>query len=289
MAKVGFIGLGIMGEPMCRNVLSKGHDVIVYNRTRSKMGTLVAAGAKAAGSLAELVQRSEVVITMVADPAAVRDVVTAKTGLLCALTAGTTHIDMSTVSPETSREIAMLVRGTGADYLEAPVLGSREAAADGTLTILTGGDIDLSRRMEPLLLSMGSRVIHMGDTGMAAHMKLIVNQVAGTVLCAFAEAALAGMEAGLPAGKILEVIGRSLVACDAIRVKGGDMLGERVFTPNFPLKHACKDMRLAVETAMAAEVPSPVTQAAYDLFGKACDKGFGDRDISAVVRAITDK
>jgi 3-hydroxyisobutyrate dehydrogenase len=270
MAKVGFIGLGIMGEPMCRNVLSKGHDVIVYNRTRSKMGTLVAAGAKAAGSLAELVQRSEVVITMVADPAAVRDVVTAKTGLLCALTAGTTHIDMSTVSPETSREIAMLVRGTGADYLEAPVLGSREAAADGTLTILTGGDIDLSRRMEPLLLSMGSRVIHMGDTGMAAHMKLIVNQVAGTVLCAFAEAALAGMEAGLPAGKILEVI-------------------ERVFTPNFPLKHACKDMRLAVETAMAAEVPSPVTQAAYDLFGKACDKGFGDRDISAVVRAITDK
>ncbi|MBE0604461.1 MAG: NAD(P)-binding domain-containing protein, partial [Deltaproteobacteria bacterium] len=117
MVKVGFIGLGIMGEPMCRNVLSKGHSVIVYNRTRAKMGPLVGAGAKPAGSLPELVQRSEVVITMVADPAAVRDVVTAKTGLLCALSPGTVHIDMSTVSPETSREIAMLVRGTGADYL----------------------------------------------------------------------------------------------------------------------------------------------------------------------------
>jgi 3-hydroxyisobutyrate dehydrogenase-like beta-hydroxyacid dehydrogenase len=289
MAKVGFIGLGIMGEPMCRNVLAKGHDVIVYNRTRTKMGTLVASGAKAAGSLADLVQRSEIVITMVADPAAVRDVVTAKTGLLCALSSGTTHIDMSTVSPETSREIAMMVRGTGADYLEAPVLGSRQAAADGTLTILTGGDEELSRRMEPLLLAMGSRVIHMGETGMAAHMKLIIHQIAGTVLCVFAESALTGLEAGLSPDKILEVIRHSPVACDAIRTKGGDMLGERVFTPNFPLKHACKDMRLAVETGNAAGIPSPVTQTACELLMKAREKGFGERDISAVIRAYTDK
>jgi 3-hydroxyisobutyrate dehydrogenase-like beta-hydroxyacid dehydrogenase len=278
-----------MGEPMCRNILSKGHDVVVYNRTRSKMGTLVAAGAKAAASLAELVHRSEVVITMVADPAAVRDVVTAKTGLLCALSPGTTHIDMSTVSPDTSREIALLIRGTGADYLEAPVLGSGQAAEDGTLTILTGGDADLSRRMEPLLLAMGSRVIYMGDTGMAAQMKLIVHQIAGTVLCVFAEAALTGMGAGLTPGKILDVIGHSPVACDAIRAKGKDMLEERVFTPNFPLKHACKDMRLAVETAMAAGIPSPVTKTACEMFGKAWDKGFGDRDISAVIRALTDE
>jgi 3-hydroxyisobutyrate dehydrogenase-like beta-hydroxyacid dehydrogenase len=288
MAKVGFIGLGIMGEPMCLNVLSKGHDVIVYNRTRAKMGSLVAAGAKAAASLADLVHRSEVVITMVADPAAVRDVVTAKGGLLSALSPGTTYIDMSTVSPETSREIALLVRGTGADYLEAPVLGSRQPAMDGTLTILTGGDADLSRRMEPLLLAMGNKVIHMGDTGMAAHMKLIINQILGTVLCVFAEAALTGMEAGLPADKILEVIGNSAVACPAIGVKGKDMLGERVFTPNFPLKHAYKDMRLALEAGKAAGIPMPVTAAACGLFGAAWDKGFGDRDISAVLRGLTD-
>ena len=289
MAKVGFIGLGIMGEPMCRNVLSKGHHVTVYNRTRSKMGTLVAAGAKPASSVAELVQRSEVVITMVSDPAAVHDVVTAKTGLLCALSPGTVHIDMSTVSPAASREIAMLVRGTGADYLEAPVLGSRKAAEDGALTILTGGDADLSRRMEPLLLAMGSRVIHIGETGMAAHVKLLINQIMGTLLCVFSEAALTGMEVGIPAEKILEVIGYSGVACDALRMKGKDMLGERVFTPNFPLKHAYKDMRLAVETGKAAGIPSPVTQAARDMYGQAWDKGFGDRDISAVIRALTDK
>jgi 3-hydroxyisobutyrate dehydrogenase-like beta-hydroxyacid dehydrogenase len=289
MAKVGFIGLGIMGEPMCRNVLSKGHSVVVYNRTRSKMGPIVAAGAKPAGSLAELVQRSEVVITMVSDPAAVRDIVTAKTGLLCALTSGTTHIDMSTVSPETSREIAMMVRGTGADYLEAPVLGSMQAAVDGALTILTGGDADLSTRMEPLLLAMGRRVIHIGDTGMAAHMKLIINQMMSTLLCVFSEAALTGIEAGIPAEKILEVIGYSGVACDALRMKGKDMLGERVFTPNFPLKHAFKDMRLAVEAGKAAGIPSAVTAAARDMYGQAWDKGYGDRDISAVIRALTDK
>ena len=289
MAKVGFIGLGIMGEPMCRNILRKGHDVVVYNRTRAKMEPLVAAGAKAATSLAELVRRSEVVITMVSDPPAVRDVLTAKGGILSALSPGKTYMDMTTVSPETSRETGDLVRGTGAEYLEAPVLGSRKPATEGTLVILSGGDAGLSRRMEPLLLAMGSKVVYMGETGMAAHMKLIINQILGTVLCVFAEAALTGMEAGLPAGKILEVLGSSMVACPAIQIKGEDMLGERVFTPNFPLKHAHKDLRLAVETGKAAGVPTPVTKAACDLFAAARDKGFGDRDVSAVLRGLTDK
>ena len=289
MAKVGFIGLGIMGEPMCRNILAKGHDVTVYNRTPAKMEPLAAAGAKTAGSVADLVRRSEVTITMVSDPAAVRDVVTAKGGILSALSPGKTYIDMTTVSPETSREIARLVRGAGADYLEAPVLGSRKPAAEGTLVILTGGDAEVSRRMEPLLLAMGSRVIPMGDTGMAAHMKLIINQIMGTILCVFAEGALAGMEAGLTAEKILDVVGNSVVACPAIRLKGPDMLGERVFTPNFPLKHAHKDMRLAVDTGKKAGIPTTVTDAACGLFAIARDKGFGDRDVSAVVRALTDR
>ncbi len=289
MAKVGFIGLGIMGEPMCRNILAKGHDVTVYNRTPAKMEPLAAAGAKTAGSVADLVRRSEVTITMVSDPAAVRDVVTAKGGILSALSPGKTYIDMTTVSPETSREIARLVRGAGADYLEAPVLGSRKPAAEGTLVILTGGDAEVSRRMEPLLLAMGSRVIPMGDTGMAAHMKLIINQIMGTILCVFAEGALAGMEAGLTSEKILEVVGNSVVACPAIRLKGPDMLGERVFTPNFPLKHAHKDMRLAVDAGKKTGIPTTVTEAACGLFAIARDKGFGDRDISAVVRALTDR
>lgn len=289
MAKVGFIGLGIMGEPMCRNVLAGGHDVVVYNRTRAKMDPLVAAGAKAASSLAELVRRSEVVITMVSDPAAVRDVVTAKGGLLSALSPGMTYIDMTTVSPETSREIATLVRGTGASFLEAPVLGSKKPATEGTLVILTGGNEELSRQMEPLLRTMGSRVVHMGETGMAAHMKLLINQMLGALLCVFSEAALTGMAAGLPAGKILEVIEHSVVACPAIRAKGPDMLGERVFTPNFPLKHALKDVRLAVEAGKEAGLPTPVTKAACDLFAAALAKGYGDRDISAVLCGLTDR
>jgi glyoxylate/succinic semialdehyde reductase len=289
MAKIGFVGMGIMGEPMCRNLLAKGHDVTVYNRTPAKMEGVVAAGAKAAASLADLVRRSDVTITMVSDPAAVRDVVTANGGILGALSPGKTYIDMTTVSPEASREVARMVRDTGADYLEAPVLGSKKPATDGTLVILTGGDAGLSGRMEPLLLAMGSRVIHMGDTGMAAHMKLIVNQVMGTILCVFAEGSLAGMEAGLSAEKILSVLQNSAVACPAIQLKGPDMLGERVFTPNFPLKHAHKDMRLAVETGKAMGIPAPVTKAACDLFGAARDKGFGDRDLSAVVRALTDR
>ena len=132
MGKVGFVGLGIMGEPMCRNLLSKGHDVTVYNRTPAKMGPLIAAGAQASASLADLVRRTDVTITMISDPVAVRDVVTAKGGLLGALSPGKTYIDMTTVSPEASREIERMIRGTGADYLEAPVLGSRKPATEGT-------------------------------------------------------------------------------------------------------------------------------------------------------------
>jgi 3-hydroxyisobutyrate dehydrogenase-like beta-hydroxyacid dehydrogenase len=155
--------------------------------------------------------------------------------------------------------------------------------------ILTGGDAEVSRRSEPLLRTMGRKVVHMGDTGMAAHMKLIINQIMGTLLCVFAEAALTGMAAGLPAEKILEVIEDSVVASPAIRAKGPDMLGERVFTPHFPLKHALKDMRLAVEAGRKAGVPTPVTKAAFDLFAAALSGGFGDRDVSAVLRGLTDR
>jgi 3-hydroxyisobutyrate dehydrogenase/2-hydroxy-3-oxopropionate reductase len=129
----------------------------------------------------------------------------------------------------------------------------------------------------------------MGDTGMAAHMKLIINQIMGALLCVFAEAALTGMAAGLPAEKVLEVIEDSVVASPAIRAKGPDMLGERVFTPHFPLKHAHKDMRLAVEAGRKAGVPTPVTEAAFGLFAAALSGGFGDRDVSAVLRALTDR
>jgi 3-hydroxyisobutyrate dehydrogenase-like beta-hydroxyacid dehydrogenase len=289
MAKIGFIGLGLMGAPMCGNVLARGHDVIVYNRSREKMAPLVAAGAKGASSVAQLVEGADVVITMLSDPAAVWEVVAETAGVLSALKAGKTYIDMSTVSPESSREIAAMVRKTGADFLEAPVLGSRKPAAEGTLVILAGGDPGVARRMEPILLSMGSKVVYMGEVGLAAHMKLIINQILGALLCVFSEAALTGTAAGIPAEKILEIVQSSVVGCQAIQIKGKDMLGERAFQVHFPLKHAHKDMRLAVLAGDAAGVPTPVTAAAYQLFSIARERGFGERDVSAVLRALTDK
>lgn len=289
MARIGFIGLGIMGAPMCGNVLAKGHDVTVYNRSHEKMAPLVAAGAKGASSVARLVEQVDIVITMLSDPAAVWEVVAETAGVLSALAAGKTYIDMSTVSPESSREIAAMVRKSGADFLEAPVLGSRKPAKEGTLVILAGGDPAVARRMEPILLTMGSKVVYMGEVGLAAHMKLIINQMMGTLLCVFSEAALTGMAAGIPAEKILEVVQSSIVGCQAIQIKGKDMLGERAFSVHFPLKHAHKDMRLAVLAGDAAGVPTPVTAAAHQLFAIARERGFGERDISAVLRALTDK
>lgn len=289
MAKVGFIGLGIMGAPMCANVLAAGNEVTVYNRSREKMAPLLAAGAAGASSVAELVERADIVVTMLSDPCAVWEVVAETAGVLSALVRGKTYIDMSTVSPESSREIAALVRKSGADFLEAPVLGSRKQAAERTLVILAGGDPVVAGRMEPILLTMGTKVIYMGDIGQAAHMKLIINQMLGTLLCVFSEAALTGMAGGIPGEKILEVIQSSIVACQALQIKGKDMLGERSFAVHFPLKHARKDMRLAVLAGDAAGVPTPVTAAAHQLFSIACERGFGERDVSAVLRALTDK
>lgn len=289
MAKVGFIGLGIMGAPMCANVLAAGNEVTVYNRSQEKMSPLLAAGARGASSVAELVKGTDIVITMLSDPAAVWEVVAETAGVLSALAHGKTYIDMSTVSPESSREIAAMVRKSGADFLEAPVLGSQKQAMERALVILAGGDAVVAGRMEPILLTMGSKVVYMGEVGTAAHMKLIVNQMLGTLLCVFSEAALTGMAGGIPGEKILEVLQSSLVGCQVLQIKGKDMLGERTFDVRFPLKHAHKDLRLAVLAGDAAGVPTPVTAAAHQLFSIARERGFGERDVSAVLRALTDK
>jgi 3-hydroxyisobutyrate dehydrogenase-like beta-hydroxyacid dehydrogenase len=160
---------------------------------------------------------------------------------------------------------------------------------EGTLVILAGGDAAVAEKMEPILRAMGNTVVYMGEVGLAAQMKLIINQMMGTLLCVFSEAALTGMAAGIPAEKILEVIQSSVVGCQAIRIKGRDMLGERAFHVHFPLKHAHKDMRLAVLAGDAAGVPTPVTAAAYQLFSIARERGFGEHDVSAVIRGITGK
>jgi 3-hydroxyisobutyrate dehydrogenase-like beta-hydroxyacid dehydrogenase len=143
--------------------------------------------------------------------------------------------------------------------------------------------------MEPVLLAMGSKVVYVGQVGLAAHMKILVNQMVGTILCVFSEAALTGMAAGIPPEKILEVVQGSGVDCPILRTKGKDMLGERTFAVHFPLKHAHKDMRLAVLAGDAAGVPTPVTAAAHQLFSIARERGFGEHDVSAVLRALTDR
>ncbi len=288
MTRVGFAGLGIMGEAMSRNLLKAGHPLTVYNRTPGKAEPLVSAGARAAARLPDLVHASDVVITMLSDPAAVRDVALGEEGILFALAPGKTWIDMSTVSPGSSREMAARTARTGAHYLEAPVLGSRVPAAEARLTILSAGEPAVARDLEPILLAMGSRVIYLGPVGAAAHMKLIVNQVMGTVLAVFAEAALTGMAAGLAADRILEVLEGSVADCPAIRIKGRDMLVTRAFETNFPLRHALKDLRLAVEAGDSLGVPTPVTAAAWQLFSAARERGFGGKDVSAVLRGLTD-
>jgi 3-hydroxyisobutyrate dehydrogenase-like beta-hydroxyacid dehydrogenase len=289
MARTAFVGLGIMGQSMCANLLSGGHAVTVWNRTREKVAPLVAKGAREAATPREAAAGAEAVFTMLADPQAVSDVAEGEEGILAGMERGAAWVDMSTVSPSSSRLMAALAAEEEVRYLEAPVLGSRKPAAEGTLVILTGGDESLAREMEPLLLRMGSRVIHLGPVGAAAQMKLTVNQMMGIFLAALAEAGETGIRAGLAPERILEVLSASAVACPLLAVKGKDILSERRFDTHFPLKHARKDLRLAVLSGDGQGIPTPVTAAAHQLFSAALERGYGEYDIAAVLRGVTER
>ena len=289
MEKTAFVGLGIMGQSMCGNLLAGGHPVTVWNRTRERILPLLARGASEAPTPREAVAGARVVFTMLADPQAVSDVAEGEDGLLAGMERGAAWVDMSTVSPSSSRLMAALAEEEGVRYLEAPVLGSRKPAAEGTLVILTGGDEALAEEVRPLLLLLGSKAVHMGPVGMAAHMKLVVNQLMGVYLAALSEAGETAVRAGLSPERILEVLGSSVVSCPALSLKGREILSERVFDTHFPLKHARKDLRLAVLAGDGQGIPTPVTAAAYQLFSAAFERGYGDHDIAAVLRGITDR
>jgi 3-hydroxyisobutyrate dehydrogenase-like beta-hydroxyacid dehydrogenase len=279
---IGFIGLGIMGQPMALNLIKAGHQLAVYNRTAAKAAALQAAGARVASSPADAARDANVVMMIVSDSAAVEEVVAGTGGILESLRAGALVIDSSTISPTVSRKMACLVAGKGASWLDAPVTGSKHGAEKGELTFMMGGDRAAFDRALPILQVLGKKHIYCGSHGLGLSAKLAQNTIQATLLEVFCEGFVLATKAGVRPETMLEIIQSSLARAALTDFKA-PFIFKGDFTPHFPLKLMHKDLELAAEAGYAQGVPMPALAAVKEVYMAAKAQGKGDLDYAAIV------
>jgi 2-hydroxy-3-oxopropionate reductase len=279
---IGFIGLGIMGMPMARNLLNAGFDLVVHSRSRGPVDALVAAGATKALNPAEVAIRSDIVITMLPDTPDLEQVVAGPDGLLGALRPGRLLIDMSTVDPIATRRLAADVRSRGAGYVDAPVSGGQKGAEDATLSIMVGGsDRDVARAM-PVFRALGKTIVHVGEVGAGQVTKAANQLVVGVTIEAVAEAIALAEAAGVDAGKVREALLGGFAASRILEVHGQRMLDE-AFQPGFRVRLHLKDARIVQSMATELGVRVPALDVVRERLGQLVDSGRGDLDHSALV------
>ncbi len=283
--RIGFLGLGTMGRPMATNLLKAGFPLTVWNRTPSRVHPLQALGARAGKSPAHVAAETEILITMVSQPADVEALVLEPGGALEGLRKGAVLVDMSTVSPATSRKLAGAVAAKQAEFLDAPVVGSKGPATEGALVILVGGLPGTLERCRPILAAMGRTIIHAGGVGMGSVLKLATNLMLAHVMAGFAEGLLLVERGGLDPQRYLEVLEASTFRSPWYRSKGAGMIA-RDFSTHFALKHMRKDLRLMEELAQELKAALPVTKAVQEQFAKAESEGRGELDYSAVLASL---
>ena len=279
---IGFIGLGIMGQPMALNLIKAGHQLAVYNRTAAKAAALQAAGARVGSSPADAARDANVVMMIVSDSAAVEEVVAGKGGILESLRADALVIDSSTISPTVSRKMACLVAGKGASWLDAPVTGSKHGAEKGELTFMMGGDRAAFDRALPILQVLGKKHIYCGSHGLGLSAKLAQNTIQATLLEVFCEGFVLATKAGVRPETMLEIIQSSLARAALTDFKA-PFIFKGDFTPYFPLKLMHKDLELAAEAGYTQGVPMPTLAAVKEVYMAAKAQGKGDLDYAAIV------
>ena len=280
--KVGFVGLGIMGAPMARNLLAAGYELVVYNRSRAKAEGLAGDGAAVAGSPAEVARGAEVVITMLPGPPEVEAVFGEMLG---AADEGTLLIDMSTSSPVLARGLAADAREKGIGVLDAPVSGGDVGAIEGTLSIMVGGEEADFERVRPLFEAMGGTVTHVGGAGAGQTVKACNQIVVALVIEAVSEALVLGERAGVEPSKVLDVLSGGLAGNKVMEVKREKLLS-RDFSPGGKSRFHLKDLGIALAAARESGVPLPVTTVVNQMFGALVAGGRGDDDHSALLALL---
>ena len=280
--KIGFIGLGIMGSRMAANLQKHGHSLVVFNRTRAKAERLLANGAEWAASPTALAGRVEVLFTMLAHPEAVQEAALGEDGFLAHLPPGAIWVDCSTVNPSFSREMAQQARALDIRFLDAPVTGSKSQAALGQLVFWVGGTATDLKTCQPLLECMGSRIVHCGVQGLGTSLKMVMNQLLGTVMAASAEGLVLGKSLGLPLEVLFEALLGGPVAAPFLAAKRERIESGDFEDADFPLRWLQKDLHLASVSGYESGVPMPLTNVAKEIYRFAIRTGEGDKDFSAI-------
>ena len=285
--KVGFVGLGIMGGPMAKNLIEAGHELVLYNRTREKAEELAGDGVEVAESPKQVAEKSDVIITMLPDSPQVEEVLAGEDGVLEGVKEGALIVDMSTISPVVTRELAERVEERGASLLDAPVSGGDVGAEQGTLSIMVGGSEEDFQRVEPLFDVMGKVATHVGPVGAGQTAKACNQIVVALNIEAVSEALVLGSKAGVDPAKILDAISGGLAGSAVMEAKREKMLGHD-FDPGFRIELHHKDLGIALAAGREYGVSLPITAIVDQMLEALKAKGRGDRDHSAILTLVED-
>jgi 2-hydroxy-3-oxopropionate reductase len=280
--RIGFIGLGVMGKPMARNLIAAGYDVTAYSRTRASIDEVE--GATPADGPREVAAQSDLVVTMLPDSPQVEEVVTE---LLPGASEGSLLVDMSTISPVVTRELAERAAQRGVGYVDAPVSGGDVGAREATLSIMAGGSDEDFERAKPIFEALGKTITHVGPVGAGQVVKACNQVVVALTIEAVSEALVLGSKAGVEPGTIIRVLSGGLAANRVMEMRGRNFL-EHDFDPGFRIDLHHKDINIALATAREYGVAVPATAAVGEMLQALRTRGQGDRDHSAILTLIED-
>jgi 3-hydroxyisobutyrate dehydrogenase len=288
--QLGFIGLGVMGSPMARNLIKTGHEVTIYARNPTKDGVqeAIKAGAKLAPSIRAVAMASEIVITIVTNSGDIEEVVAGPQGLLEGARKGLIIIDMSTIAPSTSRKLAVQAQEKGVHFLDAPVSGGSQGAINGTLTIMVGGDQTTFERVRPVLEGMGKKenIFYVGESGAGEITKLVNQMLVGAISASVAEALVLGVKAGANLESITKIIGASTGANWQLSNQFPLRAFNGSFQPGFMTDLLYKDLGLALNLAAEQRTPTEMTALSRQLFEMSRAAGYGQEDYTAVLKVL---
>ncbi|HSC30010.1 MAG TPA: NAD(P)-binding domain-containing protein [Vicinamibacterales bacterium] len=286
---VGFIGLGLMGKPMAKNLLAKGFALVVHSRSQGPVDELAAAGAARAATPAEVARRATRIITMLPDSPDVEEVLEGARGVFSAIQPGTILIDTSSIAPAVARRLADRARALGATMIDAPVSGGEIGAINASLSIMAGGDADAFAAVKPLLDAMGNseRVIRIGDSGAGQICKVCNQMVIGGTLAAVSEAFALARKAGVDPGRVRQALLGGFAASRVLEVHGERILHGN-YRPGFRSRLFAKDLRIASQTLAEMECPAPVSAAVQTLVTALVAAGRGDDDYAALATVLFD-
>jgi len=285
MERIGFIGLGIMGKPMARNLLKAGYQLVVHNRSRGPVEELQREGAEGAGSPAEVAERSDVIITMLPDTPDVRQVVEGERGVLEGIRQGSLLIDMSTISPIATRELASRIEERGAHMLDAPVSGGDVGAQQGTLSIMVGGREEDFQRALPIFQVLGKTITYLGPSGSGQVVKACNQIVVALTIEAVSEALVLGAKAGVDPAKIVQVLMGGMAGNRVLEMRKDNFLGH-TFNPGFKVALHHKDLGIALQTGRELGVPLPATALVDQAFAALEARGRSQQDHTALITLL---